>query len=219
MHFHFAHKLLPVTLVKSRVTDLQRLRRAGRYIALETGVSAATVSRILKREGQIWINGARIRDIEPAAPVIRGESKEPGGLICREIERLVGLIAPGTASPITALARATRGVGWDRTHTTMGSRIMARVHICIDDHSRIADTDIFPNQQAISAVACCKGGSGPPTQPHHHRPSGDDPFLAIASNRLRGNRRWVVLQILCLRRNLQGSEPQTYPHKTLHPRN
>ena len=35
----------------------------------------------------------------------------------------------------------SRGVGWEY------------VHVCIDDHSRIAFTSIFPNEKAVSAVA------------------------------------------------------------------
>ena len=69
--------------VASRVAELRRLRRTGQHIALETGVSPATVSRILKRAGL-----SRIRDIEPAAPVIRYEYKAPGGLIHLDIKRL-----------------------------------------------------------------------------------------------------------------------------------
>ena len=56
-----------------RVTELRRQRLTGAHIALETGISPATVSRILKRAGL-----SRIRDIEPAEPVVRYEYKEPG---------------------------------------------------------------------------------------------------------------------------------------------
>jgi len=33
---------------------------------------------------------------------------------------------------------------------------MARVHICIDDASRIAVTDIFPDEKAVSAIAALR---------------------------------------------------------------
>ena len=34
---------------------------------------------------------------------------------------------------------------------------MARVHVCIDDCSRIAVTGIFPDEKATSAIACLRG--------------------------------------------------------------
>ena len=46
-----------------RVTALRRQRLTGTHIAVETGVSPATVSRILKRAGL-----SRVKDIEPAEP-------------------------------------------------------------------------------------------------------------------------------------------------------
>ena len=66
-----------------RVTELRRQRLTGAHIALETGVSPATVSRILKRAGL-----SRVKDIDPAEPVVRDEYKEPGGLIHLDIKRL-----------------------------------------------------------------------------------------------------------------------------------
>ncbi len=48
-------------VVTNRVTNLRRQRRTGQHIALETGVCAATVSRILKRAGL-----SRIRDGQEA---------------------------------------------------------------------------------------------------------------------------------------------------------
>ena len=54
---------------------------------MEIDISPATANRILKRAGAPWIKGARIRDIEPAEPIIRHEYKEPGGHIHLEIER------------------------------------------------------------------------------------------------------------------------------------
>ena len=66
-----------------RVSGLRHQRLTGRHIALETGISPATVSRIRKRAGL-----SRIRDIDAAAPVVRYEYKEPGGLIHLDIKRL-----------------------------------------------------------------------------------------------------------------------------------
>ena len=109
-----------------RVTELRRQRQTGAHIALETGVSPATVSRILKRVGP-----SRIRDIEPAAPSIRYEYKEPGGLIHLDIKRLGRFDQVG------------HRITGDRTGPS-NSRGVGRkyIHVCIDDASRLAVTDI-----------------------------------------------------------------------------
>ena len=52
--------------VAERIVALRRRRFTGRYIASLAGVSAATVSRVLKRAGL-----SRLKDIEPAEPVRR----------------------------------------------------------------------------------------------------------------------------------------------------
>src|SRR5437762_9045327 len=57
------------------IETLRRQRHTGKQIAAEVGVSAATVSRILRRLG---LN--RIRDLEPAEPVRRYERQNPGEL-------------------------------------------------------------------------------------------------------------------------------------------
>jgi transposase InsO family protein len=118
-----------------RVEALRRQRLTGKAIAAEVGVSPATVSRILKRLG---LN--RLRALEPAEPVRRYERDRPGELIHIDIKKLgrfnhIGHRIPGHRR------RRSRGVGWDH------------VHVAIDDHSRIAFTQIKPNEQARSAIA------------------------------------------------------------------
>ena len=124
----------------NRVTDLRRQRRTGQHIALETGIAPATVSRILKRGGQ-----SRIKDLMPAEPVVRYEYKEPGGLIHLDIKRLGRFERVGHRITGDRTGQSnSRGVGWEY------------VHICIDDHSRIAVTGIYPDEKAVSAIACLR---------------------------------------------------------------
>jgi transposase len=85
------------------VEALRRQRYIGRQIAIEVGVSPATVSRILRRLG---LN--RMRDLEPAEPVRRYEREHPGELIHIDIKKLGNSIASVTASPVTGPARAIR---------------------------------------------------------------------------------------------------------------
>jgi hypothetical protein len=62
---------------------LRRQRRTGQQIAVELGISPATVSRILKRLG---LN--RLGALEPAAPVRRYERDKPGEMIHIDIKKL-----------------------------------------------------------------------------------------------------------------------------------
>ncbi|EEZ32520.1 LOW QUALITY PROTEIN: conserved hypothetical protein, partial [Brucella sp. 83/13] len=69
--------------IVERILHLRRQCLTGKHIAMETGVSSATVSRILRRAKL-----SRMKDIDPIEPVIRYEYAEPGGLIHLDIKRL-----------------------------------------------------------------------------------------------------------------------------------
>ncbi|MCW1409384.1 IS481 family transposase [Rhizobium sp. 1AS11] len=123
-----------------RIVALRRQRLTGKHIAMETGVSPATVSRVLRRAGL-----SRMKDIDPAEPVVRYEYAEPGGLIHLDIKRLGRFHRVGHRITGDRTGQSnSRGVGWEY------------VHICIDDASRIAFTDIFPDETAVSAIAFLK---------------------------------------------------------------
>ena len=66
-----------------RVEALRRQRYTGEQIAAEVGVSAATVSRILKRLG---LN--RLAALEPAEPIRRYERAAPGEIVHIDIKKL-----------------------------------------------------------------------------------------------------------------------------------
>jgi transposase InsO family protein len=123
-----------------RIIALRRQRLTGKHIAIETGVSPATVSRVLKRAGL-----SRIKDIEPAAPTVCYEYDQPGGLIHLDIKRLGRFDRVGHRITGNRTGQSnSRGVGWEY------------VHVCIDDASRIAFTDIFPDEKAESATTFLK---------------------------------------------------------------
>ncbi|MHC1549747.1 IS481 family transposase [Phyllobacterium sp. K27] len=123
-----------------RIITLRRQRLTGKHIALETGVSPATVSRILRRAKL-----SRMKDIEPAEPVVRYQYSEPGGLIHLDIKRLGRFERVGHRITGDRKGQSnSRGVGWEY------------VHVCIDDASRIAFTDILPDEKAVSAIAFLK---------------------------------------------------------------
>ncbi|CDM60932.1 transposase (plasmid) [Rhizobium favelukesii] len=123
-----------------RIVRLRRQRLTGKHIAMETGVSPATVSRVLRRTGL-----SRMKDIEPAEPIVRYEYAQPGGLIRLDIKRLGRFDRVGHRITGDRTGQSnSRGVGWEY------------VHVCIDDASRIAFTNIFPDEKAVSAIAFLK---------------------------------------------------------------
>ena len=104
------------------VEALRRQRLTGKQIAAEVGVSAATVSRILRRLG---LN--RLSALEPAEPVRRYEREQPGELIHIDIKKLGSFDRIGHRITGDRTGQSNgRGVGWEF------------VHVCIDDASRIA---------------------------------------------------------------------------------
>jgi transposase len=76
----------------ARVEALRRQRHTGEQIAAEVGVSAATVSRILKRLG---LN--RLSALEPAEPIRRYERATPGEIVHIDIKKL-GKLGHGQGS-------------------------------------------------------------------------------------------------------------------------
>jgi transposase InsO family protein len=123
--------------IAEQIEALRRRRFTGKQIAVETGVSPATVSRVLQRLG---LN--RMRDLEPAAPVRRYERENPGELIHIDIKKLGRFSRTGHRITGNRTGQSnTRGVGWEF------------VHVCIDDASRIAFTQIKPNEKKRSATA------------------------------------------------------------------
>jgi len=136
---HRLHRPTPEASVE-RIEALRRQRWTGKQIAQETGVSPATVSRVLKRLGL-----SRIKDLEPAAPIIRYERKAPGEMIHIDIKKLGRFDRVGHRITGDRTGQSnSRGIGWEF------------VHGCIDDASRIAFSQIMPNEKKESATAFLK---------------------------------------------------------------
>jgi len=117
-----------------RVEQLRRQRFPGLHIAQATGLSRATVSRILRRLG---LN--RMRDLEPSVPLIRYEHPAPGDLLHLDIKQL-GRFSDVVVRP-DGRRRGKHHSGWEY------------LHVAIDDHSRIAFAQILPSFTAEAAVA------------------------------------------------------------------
>ena len=123
-----------------RIEALRRQRLTGKAIAAETGVSAATVSRVLERLG---LN--RLSALEPAEPPRRYQRERPGELIHIDIKKLgkFNRVGHRITGDRTGQSK-TRGIGWEF------------VHVAIDDASRIAFSRVMKTERKTCAVAFLK---------------------------------------------------------------
>ena len=129
------HRPTPIETVE-QVIALRRQRFCGQQIAKQTAVSPATVSRILRAAGI-----SRARDLDPPAPVVRYERANPGELIHLDIKKLGRFEVEGHRVTGDRRKGSSRGAGWEF------------VHVCIDDASRIAFSQVMADEKKESATA------------------------------------------------------------------
>jgi transposase InsO family protein len=118
---------------------LRRARYTGKQIAVELVLSAATVSRILRRLG---LN--KLAALEPCEPVRRYERERPGEMIHLDIKKLNRFDEPGHRVTGNRRAGRSEGAGWEF------------VHVAIDDASRIAFAKVMASERKRSATAFLK---------------------------------------------------------------
>ncbi len=118
-----------------QVESLRRQRWTCERIADATGLSKATVPRLVARLGL-----SRLKAMDPVTPVQRYEHASPGDLLHLDIKKLgrIGVVG----HRITGDRRQrTPGIGWEF------------LHVAIDDHSRIAFSAIHKDERGLSAAA------------------------------------------------------------------
>jgi len=122
--------------VVEMIEQLRRQRWTGKQIAVEVGVSPATVSRVLRRLG---LN--KLSALEPE-PIRRYEREHPGELIHLDIKKLgrIGSVGHRITGRRTGVINRNLGIGWEF------------VHVCIDDASRVAFVQVMPDERKESAV-------------------------------------------------------------------
>lgn len=123
-----AFSLLETVLV------LRRGHMPGYEIARRTGLSPASVSRILRRAKL-----SRWRDLNPPPPIQRYEHPRPGDLLHLDIK---GMTRFGEVS-----LRGDGRLRGKRSHPGL-----LALHVAIDDHSRMAFTQMLPNQKAETTI-------------------------------------------------------------------
>ena len=107
-------------------------------IARRLGLPLSTVGGVLRRLGL-----GRLKRLDPPAPVVRYQRERPGELIHIDTKKL-GKIA-GIGHRITGrrsgMINRHRGIGWEY------------LHVAVDDASRLAYTEILPDERKASAIA------------------------------------------------------------------
>ena len=128
-----------------RIIALRLERLPGKQIAAETGVSPATVSRVLRRLG---LN--KLTALEPLEPIQRYEREKPGELIHLDIKKLgrIGSVGHRITGRYPGAVNRHHGIGWEF------------VHVCIDDASRVAFVQVLADQRKESAVAFLQAAVG-----------------------------------------------------------
>jgi transposase InsO family protein len=128
---HYSPRLLAPSLAE-HVVELRRGHMPGYEIARRTGASPASVSRILRRARL-----SRWRDLNPPPPVQRYEHPHPGDMVHLDIKGMTRF------SEVTL-----RGDG--RLRGKQKHPGFLALHVAVDDHSRMAFTQLLPDQKADS---------------------------------------------------------------------
>jgi transposase InsO family protein len=121
-------------LLVEKVLVLRRGHMPGYQIARRTGLSPASVSRILRRARL-----SRWRDLNPPPLVQRYEHPRPGDMLRLDIK---GMTQFGEVS-----LRGDGRLRGKRSHPGL-----LALHVAIDDHSRMAFTQILPDQKAGTTI-------------------------------------------------------------------
>ncbi len=127
----------PRAISAAVVVEIERLRRlrwTGTQIARVLTLSPATVARTLSQLGL-----ERLAALTPRLPSRRYEWAQPGQLLHLDTKKLgrIGVVG----HRITGDRRQTaRGIGWEF------------VHVCVDDHSRLAYAEVLPDEHATTVA-------------------------------------------------------------------
>ena len=129
-------RVSPRTIAPEKAMAIVELRRrllTQARIAAALAISKSTVSRVLARAGL-----SRLSDVMPTEPVVRYEHERPGDLLHIDIKKLGHIRRPGKRIPGSPYRSV--GAGWQT------------LFVAIDDNSRVAFTDLYPDETKGSAT-------------------------------------------------------------------
>jgi transposase InsO family protein len=122
---------------QDEILSLRRQRLSGPAIGRRLNLPVSTVGLVLRRSGL-----GRIAALDPKPVIIRYQRERPGELIHIDIKKLgrIDGIGHRITGDRTGQSRK-RGTGWEY------------VHVAVDDASRLAYTELLPDERKESAVA------------------------------------------------------------------
>ncbi len=125
----------------ARDGEIERLRRqrlTGDRIARQLGLPRSTVGAVLRRLGL-----GRLKALDPPPPIVRYQRERPGELLHLDTKKLgrIGGVGHRITGRRTGAINRHHGIGWEV------------LHVCIDDASRLAYTELLPDEKKESAIA------------------------------------------------------------------
>ena len=122
---------------EDQIEALRRNRMTGPAIARQLGRPVSTIGVVLRRRGL-----GRLAALDPRKPAIRYQRERPGEVIHVDTKKLGRIDGVGhrITGHHTGMTR-NRGIGWDH------------LHVAIDDASRLAYTELLPDERKETATA------------------------------------------------------------------
>ena len=115
--------------VIARIEVLRRQRMTGPAIARALGLARSTVGVILRRLGL-----GKLSALDPKVAILRYERAAPGEMIHLDIKKLGKFNVQGHRVTGDRRAGRSKKAGWDF------------LHVCVDDASRLAYTEVLPSE-------------------------------------------------------------------------
>jgi transposase InsO family protein len=134
-----APRRCPRRVAAARIADIEALRRerlTGAAIAGRLGMARSTVGLVLRRLGL-----GRLKSLEPLVPIVRYERALPGEMIHLDIKKLGRFEVEGHRITGDRQKGRSRKAGWDF------------LHVCVDDASRLAYTEILSRERKEDTTA------------------------------------------------------------------
>jgi transposase InsO family protein len=120
----------------AEIEQLRRQRMTGPAIAAALGMARSTVGVVLRRLGL-----GKLKALEQRPEVIRYERAAPGEMIHLDIKKLGRFDKAGHRATGDRQAGRSCRAGWDF------------LHVCIDDASRLAYTEVLPSERKEDTTA------------------------------------------------------------------
>jgi transposase InsO family protein len=136
------HNATPPDRVEA-IAALRRLRLTGPEIAEILEMATSTVSAVLKRIGL-----GKLSRLVPPEPIRRYERSRPGELIHIDVKKLGRISSKGAGHRVTGKRNTQIKRGRDGALRTGWER----VHVCIDDATRLAYVEVLADEKATTAI-------------------------------------------------------------------